>query len=55
MKIIISDFFKKKFEKKYQWIILENLIEKINIKSKNFISLKKPFFKIKIKTKEKNF
>lgn len=52
MKVVISDFFLDKMKKNCKWTDLDFLINKIKTKSKNFVELKIPFFKIRIKTKE---
>ncbi len=55
MKIIITDFFEKQFNKKVKDLKIEDLIEKINIESKNFINLRDPYFKLKINSKNKSY
>jgi len=55
MIIIITDFFEKKFNKIWLDFKINDLIDKINLESKNFISLKVPFYKIKINTKNKSY
>jgi len=55
MKIIITEFFEKKFKKVVSDLSIDDLIEKINLESKNFIKLKNPYFKLKIKSKTKTY
>ena len=55
MKIIITEYFEKHFNKIVSDLSIEDLITKINIESKNFINLKNPYFKIKIKSKTKTY
>jgi len=55
MKIIITSFFEKQFKKVVKDLKLEDLIEKINIESKNFIGLNEPYFKLKINSKNKAY
>lgn len=55
MKIIITEYFEKIFKKVVSDLSIEDLITKVNIESKNFINLKNPYFKIKIKSKTKTY
>ena len=55
MKIIITNYFEKIFEKECKDIDLDFLIKKININSKGFIQFKEPFFKVKINSKTKTY
>lgn len=55
MKIIITEYFEKIFKKVVLDLSIEDLIKKVNIESKNFINLKTPYFKIKIKSKTKTY
>lgn len=55
MKFIITDFFEKCFNKVVKDMKIEELIDKINIESKNFINLKEPYVKIKIKSNSKTY
>ena len=55
MKIIITDFFEKNFNKVVKDLEIDDLISKINIESKNFIDLSYPYFKLKIKSKNKTY
>lgn len=48
MKIFISNFFQKKI-KKIRWVSIKEIVKKIKLDSKNFILLKSPFWKIKVK------
>jgi hypothetical protein len=49
MKIIITKFFEKQLKKNVPVLDIQDLVSRIQIESKNFISLKQPFVKIKIK------
>ena len=44
MKIIITEYFEKHFNKIVSDLSMEDLINKVNIESKNFINLKNPYF-----------
>lgn len=55
MKYIVTDFFEKQFNKIVKDLDIKNLISKININSKKFIWLRYPFFKIKLKSKNKTY
>jgi predicted RNA-binding protein associated with RNAse of E/G family len=55
MKIIVTKFFEKQFNKISKYISIQDLIDKINLESKNFISLKDPYFKIKINSNNKTY
>ncbi len=55
MKYIITKFFEKQFYKNVLDLTIEQFISKIDINSKNFIWLKKPFIKVKIKSKNKSY
>ena len=55
MEFIITDYFLKIYKKKCKNIKLKEFISKININSKNFISLKIPFYKIKLKIWNKTY
>lgn len=55
MKFIITDFFEKQFRKNVQDISINQLVEKININSRNFINLKEPYIKIKLRTINKSY
>jgi hypothetical protein len=55
MKVIITEYFEKKFSKECKDIDMDFILKKIIIESKNFISFKEPFFKVKIRTKTKSY
>ena len=55
MKIIITEYFEKIFNKIVKDLTINDLLEKINIESKNFINLKNPYFKVKVKSKNKTY
>lgn len=55
MKIIITDFFEKILHKKVKNINISEIISKLNIYSKNFIWLKVPFYKVKLKIWNKSY
>lgn len=55
MKIIVTKSFEKNLKKDCKDIDIDFLIDKIKIESKNFISFKEPFFKVKIKSKNKSY
>ena len=55
MEIIITNYFSKIFEKDCKNIEVNEIIKKLNIKSKNFISLKVPFYKVKLKIWNKSY
>ena len=55
MKVIITEFFEKKFKKECKDIDIDFMLKKIITESKNFISFKEPFFKVKIRTKTKSY
>jgi mRNA-degrading endonuclease RelE of RelBE toxin-antitoxin system len=55
MKIIITEYFEKILKKVASDLNISDLIQKINIESKNFINLKNPYFKVKIKSKTKTY
>lgn len=55
MKIIITEYFEKILKKECKDIDINFLINKIKIESKNFISFKEPFFKVKINSKTKTY
>ncbi len=55
MKFIIKNYFEKQFKKIVSDFDIKKLTSKISIKSKNFIKLKEPFVKIKIKSKNKTY
>jgi len=49
MEIIITSYFEKLLHKNCKKIKVEEIIKKLNINSKNFIYLKVPFYKVKLK------
>lgn len=55
MKFIITEFFETQFHKAVKDISLWEIIRKINVNSKNFIQLKEPYIKVKIKTETKSY
>ncbi|MDQ7009910.1 MAG: hypothetical protein Q9M94_06470 [Candidatus Gracilibacteria bacterium] len=55
MEIIITNYFSKILEKECKNTKVSEIIKKININSRNFISLKIPFYKIKLKIGNKTY
>jgi hypothetical protein len=55
MKFIITEFFEKYFNKVVKDITIYELVKKININSKDFISFREPFVKIKLRTSTKSY
>ena len=55
MKYIITKFFEKEFSKNVLDLSINDLINKIDINSKNFIWLKSPFTKVKINSRNKTY
>ena len=55
MEIIITDFFEKNFKKVSKDLKIEELYQKINTESKNFIWFVEPYFKVKINSKTKTY
>lgn len=55
MKYIITEFFEKELARIPGSLKIEGIISKIQFESKNFITLKEPFFKVKIKSENKTY
>ena len=55
MKVIVTKFFEKYLKKNAPALDIQDLVSRIQIESKNFISLKQPFVKIKIKLGNKTY
>jgi len=55
MKFIVTNFFERQFNKIVKDIKIKELISKIKIDSKDFINMKTPFVKVKIKTNSKTY
>ena len=55
MEIIITSYFEKLLHKNCKKIKVEEIIKKLNINSKNFIYLKVPFYKVKLKIWNKSY
>ena len=55
MEIIITNFFEKNFKKVSKDLKIEELYQRINIESKNFIWFVEPYFKVKINSKTKTY
>ena len=55
MEIIVTKYFEKNFNKVSKDLNLEELYMKINIESKNFILFSEPYFKVKIRSKNKSY
>ncbi len=55
MKIIVTNFFEKQFNKIVKDLSLDDLISKIKLESKNFVNLSTPYFKIKLNSSNKKY
>jgi len=55
MEIIITDFFEKQCKKVVKDISIDEICQKINIESKNFLDLHQPYFKLKLKSQSKTY